>query len=205
MASREASDGPPGGGGGGGSSAPSSRGVSPEGRASGSRECSEGGGAPRDGGGYRAGKGAASGAKSGAGRSEAELLASLREEVTRLGMALPQGWTCVVKPRGGDIAKGCDPYYISPSGRRFRSRQEVRAAPLRAPRRAAAARQMRKNPCCFAGFCFARRQRGGASHRRRRRVVCAARRCCARWASPASRARRRTSAPRRRWRTRRCR
>jgi hypothetical protein len=70
----------------------------------------------------------ASGSSRAAGRSESELLASLRDEVARLGETLEAGWTCVVKPRGGDMSKGCDPYYISPTGRRYRSRQEVRLA-----------------------------------------------------------------------------
>ena len=70
----------------------------------------------------------ASGSSRAAGRSEAELLASLRDEVARLGATLEAGWTCVVKPRGGDMSKGCDPYYISPQNRRYRSRQEVRLA-----------------------------------------------------------------------------
>jgi hypothetical protein len=73
----------------------------------------------------------ASGSSRAAGRSEAELLASLRDEVSRLGATLEAGWTCVVKPRGGDMSKGCDPYYISPQGRRYRSRQEVRVSRLR--------------------------------------------------------------------------
>jgi hypothetical protein len=102
-------DGAPGALGGGevGGGAPASRGVSPS-RDGAERTQQPVADAPA--------RPKASGASRAAGRSEAELLASLREEVARLGVQLDAGWTCVVKPRGGDIS----------AGRRYRSRQEVR-------------------------------------------------------------------------------
>jgi hypothetical protein len=134
MASAEPAEPVPGAGGGGEEAPeerPPSRGASADGRETASAERSDAP-APRP--------PKASGSSRSAGRSEAELLASLREEVKRLGVDLEAGWTCVVKARGGDVSKGVDPYYISPTGRRFRSRQEARAA-ARAARGGARARR----------------------------------------------------------------
>jgi|APGre2960657423_1045063.scaffolds.fasta_scaffold204525_1 hypothetical protein len=67
---------------------------------------------------------AKSGSAKPGGKDAVALLEALREEVSRLGGSLPDAWTCIVRPRPNAV--GSDPYYISPSGRRFRSRQEVR-------------------------------------------------------------------------------
>lgn len=67
-------------------------------------------------------KGRGSG-RSGPGKSEASLLQALLDEAAKHGAKL-EGWRCVVRPRPNGT--GSDPYYISPDGKRYRSRQEVR-------------------------------------------------------------------------------
>ena len=60
---------------------------------------------------------------------QASLLESLRLEVSSLGGTLGDGWRVEVKPRGEgshSAGKGADPYYVSPSGKKFRSRKEAR-------------------------------------------------------------------------------
>ena len=68
-------------------------------------------------------KGRGSG-RSGPGKSEASLLQALLDEAARCGAKLPDGWRCIVRPRPNGT--GSDPYYVSPDGKRYRSRQEVR-------------------------------------------------------------------------------
>ena len=53
----------------------------------------------------------------------AKQLQALLDEAAKHGVKL-EGWRCVVRPRPNGT--GSDPYYISPDGKRYRSRQEVR-------------------------------------------------------------------------------
>ncbi|KAK3252007.1 hypothetical protein CYMTET_38680, partial [Cymbomonas tetramitiformis] len=56
----------------------------------------------------------------------AALVEALREEVAKCGGSLPQGWTTLIKQRMSGATQGTsDAYYISPAGKRFRSRNEV--------------------------------------------------------------------------------
>ena len=98
---------------------PCQRSTSSPGRMSGDGEGDDG--AKR---GQAKGSGGTKGRGGSGGRTESSLLQALRDEAARLGTILPEGWTVTVRPRPNST--GSDPYYISPEGKRYRSRQEVR-------------------------------------------------------------------------------
>jgi Methyl-CpG binding domain len=98
---------------------PCQRSTSSPGRMSGEDEGDDG--AKR---GQAKGSGGSKGRGGSGGRTESSLLQALRDEAARLGTILPEGWTVTVRPRPNST--GSDPYYISPEGKRYRSRQEVR-------------------------------------------------------------------------------